>query len=240
MATLYCGTSGFSYPTWKPDFYPEKLPAKKFLSHYATKLNAVEINYSYHRVLPASTIENWLADTPPGFIFGLKAHQRLTHILRLQRSDFTRVFFEAIEVMRLQKRLGPVLFQVPPNLACNLSLLEEFLLDVPQDIRCAFEFRHKSWFDESVYDVLAKRRIALCLAESDKLVVPERITADFVYFRLRKSEYLPEERAEIARKTQALLDEGKDVYVFFKHEETPAGALYAEELLNGQKNAARG
>lgn len=240
MATLYCGTSGFSYPSWKPDFYPEKLPAKKFLSHYATRLNACEINYSFHRILPASTIENWLADTPAGFVFGLKAHQKLTHILRLQRNEFTKVFFDAIDVLRVQKRLGPILFQVPPNLSCDLSLLQDFLIDVPQDIRCAFEFRNKSWFDESVYNVLADRGIALCLAESDKLVVPERVTADFVYFRLRKSEYTPEDRAEIAKKVRSLLDDGKDVYVFFKHEDDPAGALYAEELLNGQKNATGG
>ena len=134
--------------------------------------------------------------------------------------------------------MGPVLFQLPPNLPCDLAKLEDFLKDVPADAPCAFEFRHPSWFDESVYDLLAKRNIALCLAESDKLVVPKRTTADFVYFRLRKSEYSPDDRAEIAGTVRGLLGEGKSVYVFFKHEETPAGALYAKELLDGQKNSA--
>lgn len=237
MAHLYCGTSGFAYPTWKPAFYPEKLAAKKFLSHYATKLNAVEINYTFHRLPSASTIEGWLAETPPGFQFVLKAHQRLTHFNRLARSEFTKVFFQAIDTLRVQKRLGPILFQLPPNLPCDLDKLKDFLADVPEDHPLAFEFRHKSWFEEPVYDYLASRNIALCLAESDKLTVPERVTANFVYFRLRKSEYTPEERAEIAAKTKALVADGKDVYVFFKHEESPAGALYAVELLNGEEHA---
>lgn len=240
MATLYCGTSGFAYPSWKPDFYPEKLPQKKFLSHYATQLNAVEINYSFHRLPSAPTIEGWLSETPPEFVFVLKAHQRLTHFNRLKRSEFTRVFFDAIDVLRVQKRLGPVLFQAPPNLACDLSLLADFLEDVPADARCAFEFRHKSWFTTEVYDFLEQRRIALCLAESDKLAVPERITADWVYFRLRKADYPPEERAAIAAKVSSLLAGGKDVYVFFKHEDTPAGALYAKELLDLHQHGARG
>ena len=231
MAKLFCGTSGFSYPGWKPAFYPEKLAAKKFLSHYATRLNAVEINYTFRRLPSASTIQGWLAETPPGFTFVLKAHERLTHIQRLARSEFTGVFFQAIDSLRLQGRLGPVLFQLPPNLPCDLAKLEDFLPDVPGDIRCAFEFRHKSWFDDKVYDLLAKRNIALCLAESEKLVVPERVTADFVYFRLRKSDYSPEERSGIARKAKELLADGRDVYLFFKHEDDPAGALYAEELL---------
>ncbi len=240
MAQLFCGTSGFSYPTWKPDFYPEKLPAKKFLSHYATKLNAVEINYTYHRLPSPATLEGWLADTPPGFVFALKAHQRLTHIQRLARSEFTEAFFRSVDPLRVHQKMGPVLFQLPPNLQCDVAKLEDFLRDVPSDAHCAFEFRHPSWFDEPVYDLLASRNIALCLAESDKLVVPKRTTADFVYFRLRKTEYLPEDRAEIARTVSDLLSQGKNVYVFFKHEETPAGALYAQELLDSQKNAARG
>lgn len=237
MAHLYSGTSGFSYPSWKPDFYPEKLPAKKFLSHYSTRLNAVEINYTFHRLPSPATLEGWLADTQPGFVFVLKAHQRLTHLQRLARSEFTSAFFQSVDVLRVKGRMGPVLFQLPPNLPCDLAKLEDFLQDVPGDVRCAFEFRHKSWFEEPVYEVLAKRGIALCLAESDKLVVPERVTSDFVYFRLRKSDYSPADRAEIAQKTSELLAGGKDVFVFFKHEENPAGAVYAEELLNGQKNS---
>ncbi len=231
MAKLVCGASGFSYPSWKPAFYPKELPAKKFLSYYASRLNGVEINYTFRRLPSLSTLEGWLEDTPPGFVFALKAHQKLTHIQRLGKSDFTRVFFQAMDPLRVKERLGPVLFQAPPNLAVDLDLLRGFLEDFPDDVRCAFEFRNKSWFTEAVYDLLESRGIALCLAESDKLAVPERITADFVYFRLRKESYTAEERAEIADKVKLLRASGKSCYVFLKHEETPEGALYAEELL---------
>lgn len=233
MAPLVCGTSGFAYPTWKPAFYSADLSAKKFLGYYATRLNGVEINYTYHRLPSASTIEGWLEETPPGFVFVLKAHQKLTHIGRLQKSEFTQVFFKAIDTLRVKGRLGPVLFQAPPNLALDLDRLRGFLEDFPDDVRCAFEFRNKSWFTGEVYDLLESRKISLCLAESEKLTVPERITADFVYFRLRKESYTPEERAEIAAKVKALREQGKACYVFFKHEDSPEGALYAEELLKG-------
>ena len=232
MPTLYAGTSGFAYDAWKPDFYPEKLASKKFLNHYATMLNAVEINYTFRRLPSASTLQNWAEQTPANFKFGLKAHQRLTHILRLQRSEFTELFFKAIDPLRVTGRLGPVLFQLAPNLKLDLPLLTEFLKDVPNDIPLAFEFRNKSWFVDPVYEALEARNFALCLAESEKLVVPERITAGFVYFRLRKATYSDEEVAEVKAKCEAFRSQGKDVYVFFKHEETPDGALCARKLLS--------
>jgi uncharacterized protein YecE (DUF72 family) len=234
LAQLVCGTSGFAYANWKPDFYPAEAPAKKFLHHYAQRLNGVEINYTFRRLPSASTLEGWIEQTPPGFVFVLKAHMRITHILRLTRSEFTQVFFKAIDPLRVQRRLGPVLFQLPPSMPCDMEKLAAFLEDLPTDIRCAIEFRHKSWLADPVCELLSKHNVALCLAESEKLVIPERFTADFVYFRLRKDDYTPEDRQEIAAKSRTLLAGGKDVYVFFKHEDTPAGALYAEEILNAK------
>lgn len=231
LGGLYCGTSGFAYATWKPAFYPAKLPAKKFLEHYAQRLNGVEINYTFRRLPSASTLENWTAETRDGFVFALKAHQRITHIDRLAVSEFTHVFFRAIDPLRVRKRLGPVLVQLPPNLPLDTGKLQRFLDSTPEDVPLAFEFRNKSWFADPVYDALRARNAALCLAESEKLAAPPVITAGFVYFRLRKEEYTAEERAEIAAKVAELRSAGKDVYVFFKHEDTPAGALYAEELL---------
>lgn len=231
MPHLFAGTSGFAYASWKPDFYPEKLPAKKFLSFYAQRLNAVEVNYTFRRLPSASTLENWVNDTRPGFAFPLKAHMRITHIQRLKPTDFTDVFFRAIDPLRSARRLGPVLFQLPPALKCDTTLLGDFLATLPRDVRCAFEFRHKSWLVDDVYWLLESHRAALCLAESEKLVIPEVVTADFVYSRLRMPEYTADDRKEIAGRVEELLNQGRDVYVFFKHEETPAGALYAEELL---------
>src|SRR5437868_13632963 len=238
MPELYCGTSGFAYPSWKPDFYPANVPAGKFLSYYSERLNAVEINYTFRRLPSASTLENWVHATHPGFVFPLKAHMRITHIQRLKPSEFTDVFFKAIDPLRTAGRLGPVLFQLPPALHCDEALLADFLPSLPPDMRCAFEFRHPSWLCSPVYSLLEKHSVALCLAESEKLVVPEVITANFVYSRLRKADYSPTDRQEIASRVEQLLGTGRDVYVFFKHEDTPAGALYAEELLQ-RFNAGR-
>ena len=231
MATLFAGTSGFAYPSWKPDFYPPKLPAKDFLKHYATRLNAVEVNYTFRQLPKTTTLENWITATPEGFSFACKAHQKITHIMRLRESEFTEVFFKAIDPLRATRRLGPVLFQLAPNLKADLPLLTAFVEKLPRDIHCAFEFRNQSWLIDEVYRLFEKHGIALCLAESDKFEVPEVVTARFVYVRLRKEDYSPEERAVIAERVRGMLAGGRDVYVFFKHEDTPAGAVYAEELL---------
>lgn len=231
MAKLYAGTSGFAYSAWRPDFYPAGLPSNKFLSYYATRLNTVEINYTFRRLPTAATLENWVQATPETFLFVLKAHQRITHIQRLGPAPFNEIFFQAIDPLRVVRRLGPLLFQLPPNLKCDEPLLEAFLDSIPPGLRCAFEFRHASWMRDSVYRLLEQHAAALCLAESDDFAAPDIITGGFVYCRLRKSEYTPADRAAIREKVTRLVQEDKDVYVFFKHEETPAGALYAEELL---------
>ncbi len=237
MAQIYAGTSGFAYASWKPDFYPQKLPSKDFLKHYATRLNCVEINYTFRQLPSASTLENWVNATPAGFVFACKAHQRITHIQRLKESEFTEVFFKAIDPLRSARRLGPVLFQLPPNCKADAALLAGFLEKLPRDLRYAFEFRNQSWLNDEVYKILEKHGVALCLAESEKFEVPHVITANFVYSRLRKEGYSPEERAEIVARVRRLLEEGRDVYVFFKHEETPAGALYAEDVLKSAAGA---
>ncbi len=231
MAVLYAGTSGFAYPSWKPDFYPAKLPSKDFLKHYATRLNAVEANYTFRRLPTAATLDSWVNCTPDGFVFAVKAHQRITHIQRLKQSEFTDLFFRAVDPLRSARRLGPVLFQLPPNLKCDLDLLAAFLPGLPPDVRCAFEFRNPSWLQAPAYRLLEKHGVALCLAESEKLEIPQIVTAGFVYARLRKPDYSVEDRREIAARARRFLDSGRDLYVFFKHEESPAGALYAEELL---------
>src|SRR4051794_11671101 len=101
MATLYAGTSGFAYPAWKPGFYPAKLAAKGFLKHYAERLNCVEINYTFRRLPSASTLENWVAATNPGFVFAVKVNQRITHILRLKNAEeATELFFRMIDPLR--------------------------------------------------------------------------------------------------------------------------------------------
>jgi len=222
---LFAGTSGFAYDTWKPDFYPDKLPASKFLNYYATRLNAVEVNYTYRRIAAATTFEKWLAATPAGFTFVPKAHMKITHSLKLRDAeDFTRYFLQSLEPLRAANRLGPVLFQLPPNLAANPALLTHFVRLLPRTDKAAFEFRNATWFTEETYKILSDHNIALCLAESEKLETPPVITADFVYFRLRKPEYTESQLHQY-------LPNRHPTYVIFKHEDTPAGALNAEKLL---------
>jgi uncharacterized protein YecE (DUF72 family) len=231
MPCLYAGTSGFAYPSWKPGFYPADLPAKRFLEHYATRLTSTEINYTYRRIPSAKSLEDWVAATPPEFLFSLKAHMKLTHVLRLKDcASFLDVFLRAIDPLRVVGRLGPVLFQLPPNMKCDVELLSSFVELLPRDQRFAFEFRNPSWLTAPIYDLLGERGICMCLAESEKLVVPEVLTAPFVYFRLRKPEYSAEERATIADRVRSLLADGREVFLYFKHEESPEGAVYAEDV----------
>ena len=231
MAQLFAGTSGFAYPAWKPDFYPQKLASKNFLQHYGTRLNAVEANYTFRQLPKSATLENWVSQVPENFRFACKAHQRITHFNRLKESEFNELFFRAIDPLRAARRLGPVLFQLPPNFKIDVALLAAFLAKLPADVRCAFEFRNASWMTDETYRLLEKHGVALCLAESDTFEVPQVITADFVYARLRKEDYSAEDRLAIAARVREQLAADRDVYAFFKHEETPAGAIYAEELL---------
>ncbi|HEV3330880.1 MAG TPA: DUF72 domain-containing protein [Bryobacteraceae bacterium] len=232
MATLYAGTSGFAYAAWKPAFYPPKLPANQFLKHYAERLNCVEINYTFRRLPSVSTLEAWVKQTPPGFVFAVKANMRITHILRLKNAEqATDIFLKAIDPLRATRRLGPILFQLPPHLKCDLDLLQNYLGLLPNDLRYAFEFRHASWLVDNVYQELQSRNVALCVAESERLEVPEVVTADFVYYRLRKPDYTEQDVRGFADRAKELLADGRDLYLMFKHEETPEGALNAERLI---------
>jgi uncharacterized protein YecE (DUF72 family) len=232
MARLYVGTSGWAYPTWKPAFYPEKLAQKKFLNFYASKLNAVEVNYTFRQLVKESTVQNWIADTPDHFRFTIKAHQVLTHIKRLKSADeFLMRFMGTLEGLERAGRLGPVLFQLPPNFKADNVVLSEFLQCLPRTVRTAFEFRNASWFDETTWTTLREKNSALCVAESEERDTPDVLTADFAYYRYRKPSYTAEERQAMVSRINEHLAAGRDVYAYFKHEETPEGALYAVDVL---------
>ena len=231
-AKVYCGTSGFAYESWRPEFYPEKLAASKFLSHYATRLNAVEINYTYRRLASASTFQKWIDATPASFVFLPKAHMKITHSLKLQGADeFTRVFLESLEPLQRAGRLGPVLYQLPPSFKSDAVILAEFIKGLPRHIKSAIEFRSASWFNDRVYETLRSANVALCLAENENLETPHVLTADFVYLRLRRPDYSESELASIAYRVEQYQSNGYPIFAIFKHEETPAGALNAEQLL---------
>ena len=228
MNPIHAGTSGWAYPAWKPAFYPARLAAAKFLGYYASRLNSVEVNFTFRRFPTEKLLRGWSEAAPPGFQFAIKAHQKITHILRLRgAAEFTSDFVESLQPLAGAGNLGPVLFQLPPFLKCDAGLLREFLAGWPRRLRATFEFRHASWFCEEVFAALREANVALCLAESEKLETPDVQTADFLYLRLRKPEY---SRQALQRRVQTLA-ERSELYVYLKHEETPEGALLAESLL---------
>jgi len=232
MAQLFAGTSGWAYPSWKPKFYPEKLAQKKFLGYYATKLNTVEVNFTFRQLVKETTIQNWLQESPAQFRFGIKAHQVITHIKRLKGTeDFVPRFLATIEPLAAAGKLGPVLFQLPPNLKADMALLKDFLNILPRTVPAAFEFRHESWFSEVTWDLLKSCRVGLCVAETETRTTPDVVTAPFAYYRFRKPTYTGEERQAMVGRIGEHIAEGRDVFAYFKHEETPQGALYAVELL---------
>jgi uncharacterized protein YecE (DUF72 family) len=232
MAQLLVGTSGWAYPSWKPEFYPEKLAQKKFLGYYATRLNTVEVNFTFRQLVKESTIQNWLQETPAHFRFGIKAHQVITHIKRLKGTeDFVPRFLATIEPLAAAGKLGPVLFQLPPNLKADGALLKDFLALLPRTLPAAFEFRHESWFSDSTWELLRSRGVALCVAETEERTTPDVVTGSFAYYRFRKPTYTDDERRAMVARVREHLAEGRDVFAYFKHEETPEGALYAVDLL---------
>ena len=231
MGKIHAGTSGWAYTSWKPGFYPAKLPSAKFLEYYSTRLNTVEVNYSFRAALTEKLLGDWIAATPANFKFAVKAHQSITHIKRLRdTTKLTSEFLASLEPLREAGKLGPVLFQLPPNFKCDMARLDDFLSHLPSGTQATIEFRHASWFVDEVYGCLRDANVALCRAESEDLETPDVTTADFHYFRLRKDEYSPSARGQMKRKVRQAARSG-DVFAYFKHEDTPDGALYAEALL---------
>ncbi len=225
---LFVGTSGYSYKEWKGPFYPEDLSDKQMLSFYGTRLNTVEINNTFYRLPKETVLVSWGEQVPENFRFSIKASQKITHIKRLKDVlDETEYLFRIVRV--LGKKLGVVLFQLPPNLKKDLPRLQTFLKQVPSETRVAFEFRHATWFDEETLGCLRDHNASLCIADADdELEVPFVSTADWGYLRLRREGYT----APQLKKWHARVNEQswKDAFVFFKHEDAGAGPQMAEKF----------
>jgi len=227
---LYVGTSGWSYTIWKPDFYPQDVSSKNFLKFYATRLTAVEVNYTFRSRLSEKAATGWIADVGPNFRFALKANQYMTHIRRLKNvEEPLQRFLPTLQPLATQ--LGPVLFQLPPNLKADAALLRDFLALLPRSFKAAFEFRHESWFSDEVYAALRERNAALCVAETEKLHTPEVRTASYIYFRFRQPSYTAEELKRLSDRLERCVADGLETYAFFKHEEDPRSPLNAVGLL---------
>lgn len=237
---VYVGTSGYSYKQWKGPFYPEDLPAAEMLTYYGRQFPTVEVNNTFHRMPKMSIVQAWGNQVPASFRFAIKAPQRITHFQRLKGAEDSVAYL--IDVVRvLQTKLGPLLFQLPPNLKKDVPRLSAFLKLLPASCRAAFEFRHDSWFDDEVYGLLRESDAAMCLAEAEgELEVPFVATANWGYLRLRLPDYTD---AQLKAKARRVLEQSwKEAFVFFKHEDEARGpklasafAKFAEGLLGRKK-----
>jgi uncharacterized protein YecE (DUF72 family) len=226
---LYVGTSGYSYKEWKGPFYPEDLPEKQMLHFYGERFRSVEINNTFYRMPKASVLEAWAAEVPADFKFVLKAPQRITHMQRLKESGDSVAYLLQV-AGALKERLGPLLFQLPPYLKKDLPRLREFLTLLPSERRCAFEFRHESWFDPEIMDVLRESQAVLCIAEAETdLKVPFVSTANWGYLRLRRPDYGD---AELKTWVNRVKEQNwQDAFIFFKHEDEGRAPQMAKRFL---------
>jgi uncharacterized protein YecE (DUF72 family) len=223
------GTSGYNYPEWRGTFYPEKFSTDKMLAFYAERFPTVEINYTFYRLPTETLLAGWSAGTPDGFSFTLKAPRRITHDAKLQRcEDLAQTFCRTART--LGPKLAVLLFQLPPTFRKNADVLRSFVELLPEGTRAAFEFRHASWFEADVFDVLRSRNLALCVADSEKMSTPVEMTADYAYFRLRDEGY---QQADIERWASIIggLPGIGDAFVYFKHEEQGLGPVFAQRLM---------
>ncbi len=211
MATLHVGASGFSYASWKPDFYPAGTKANEFLRTYAERLNSVELNATFYRLPSEEQLRTWAGSTPAGFRFAVKMSRQITHFGRV---DGIGTFCE--RVLALGDRLGPILVQLPPSRPRDDGLLRLFLDSLDPSLRYAFEFRHESWAGVDL--------------EGHALVGSLQGDAPFRYLRLRQPPYDEASLAELAGRLRPVLEAGIDVYAYFKHEDEPTAPAYAERL----------
>jgi len=231
---LHVGTSGYSYKEWKGNFYPEDLPAKEMLSYYSRRLPAVEINNTFYRLPQASMIENWKAQVPEDFRFSIKATQRITHIKRLNNcADETEYLLETAAL--LEERLGVVLFQLPPNAKKDVDRLKAFLGLLSEKTRAAFEFRHESWLDDEIRDLLQTKDCALVVSDTDENPLSEIVsTASWGYLRLRRTNYEENDLVEWMKRVQN--QKWSDAFIFFKHEDEGIGPKLAGQFLGLSKD----
>ena len=225
------GTSGFSYPQWKGAFYPEKLPQKKMLEFYASHFSSVEINSTFYRMPKSAHLERWGEVVPETFKFAFKAPRRISHQKRLEDCQAeVEYLFRELDV--LGDHLGPVLFQPPPFLRKDVPRLQDFLAILPTGRAVAFEFRHDSWFDDEVYEVLRDAAACLCISDretGDDREVPFLATCDWGYVRLRREHY---ETSQLRAWAHRVREQWPLAYVYFMHEDEGEAPGLARQFLD--------
>jgi len=219
----FVGTSGWHYEHWRGRFYPLELTKPKWLEFYARSFKTVELNNSFYHLPSEKAFANWRESSPKGFVYAVKVSRFITHIKKLRNvEDALEKFLERAKL--LENKLGPLLYQLPPNLHRNDSLLEEFLSMLPKDLSHVFEFRHESWLDEGVFDLLRRYNAGFCIYDMPDLTTPLEATADFVYVRfhgrgwLYGGSYSDEELSRWAQDIKRLSKNKKTVYIYFNND----------------------
>jgi uncharacterized protein YecE (DUF72 family) len=226
---LHAGASGFSFPGWKGSFYPADLPQRRFLAYYGSRLDTVELNNTFYRMPKAPLLAGWADQVPLHFRFAIKAPAHIS--CRVKPALAARAMRELWDAVRaLGSRLGPVLFQLPPELPIDMDRLRGFLALVPPGMRAAFELRHPSWRDPAVHDALRAAGCALCISDLPERGEPPVVaTACFGYLRLRRARY---PKAKLAAWCDRIAAAGWDeCYVFFRHEDSGAAPRLARRLM---------
>ncbi len=234
--TLYAGTSGFSYASWKGHFYPPGLSGSKMLAYYAQRLNGVEVNGSFYNTPPESTLLKWSAETPPGFRFCMKANRGLTYSAEgFDRVGLARILSE--RVAPLGQRLGPIFLQFPPVRQKNATLLDSLLGALAWPT--AVEFRHVSWFDDDTYRVLREHNAALIVTDEEKWPRAPRVeVGSIAYFRLRRG-YTDASLRPWVDEVRSALASHDDVHVYFKHDPEAPSLAQRMLLLAAKESAPR-
>jgi uncharacterized protein YecE (DUF72 family) len=234
--TVFVGTSGFAYPAWAPRFYPPGLRAEGLLAHYASRLSACELNNTYYQQPSEAKVASWLAATPSGFRFAVKA-QRGGSYRSLLVDPVGGVPWLTDPLRRFGDRLGTVLFRVPDNVRRDDARLAAFLAAWPRDLPLAVEFQDPSWHVDEVFAALSEAGAALCTTElPDEDAPTVRRTGDFLYLRLRRHDYTSAELAAWSSRLAPFTADGLDAFVFFRHDEVGRGgelALEFQDLVRG-------
>ncbi len=241
--TIRIGTSGWNFASWRGSFYPGDTSDDSLLCRYAEQFDTVELNNSFYQLPDRSTINHWLRQTPPEFLFSVKASRYLTHIKKLKDADAgLERFLSAIEPFG--DKLGPLLFQLPPNWRANPQRLDSFLSSLPDRHRYTFEFRDPSWFSTDIYQLLGAHGAAFCIYDLEGKRSPEKVTTDFVYIRLHGPSERPYEGnydgrtlAGLARKIRRWQAQGRDIYCYFDNDHracAPADAMRLKQSLARQ------
>ncbi len=242
-ATILVGTSGFSYDHWRGRFYPEKLVKAKWLEFYVTHFTTVELNNSFYRLPSEAAFATWRDSTPADFIFAVKVSRFITHIKRLKNTeDAVETFITRAKI--LGGKLGPLLYQLPPNMHRNDEVLTSFLSTLPQGMKHVFEFRHQSWLEEKVFEILRKYDVGFCIFDMSSLACSLVVTTDFAYIRfhgragLYSSCYSDEQLADWAKKLANLVANLKEIYIYFNNDAEAFAVRNAITLRGYLQNAS--